>query len=172
MQDDFPINAVIPSVRQALIKDNTVILQAPPGAGKSTVLPLALLDLPLLSGKKILMLEPRRLAARAVSWRLAEQLGEIPGQTCGYRIRFESKVSINTRIEVVTEGILTLGQTVEFAIGATDVNPRHQPVADHHQGSNRPADGDYAVLSDLRGEDLRLERDEKHEGVKRHQHDE
>lgn len=107
MRDDFPINAVIPSVREALTSGNTVILQAPPGAGKSTVLPLALLDLPFLSGKKILMLEPRRLAARAVCWRLAEQLGEIPGQTSGYRIRFESKVGINTRIEVVTEGILT-----------------------------------------------------------------
>ncbi len=83
------------------------MLTAPPGAGKSTVLPLALLDAPWLRGRSILMLEPRRLAARAVAARMAQQLGEALGETVGYRIRFESKVSARTRIEVLTEGILT-----------------------------------------------------------------
>lgn len=107
MPEIFPITIVIPSVKKSLAENNTIILQAPPGAGKSTVLPLALLEEPWLEGKKILMLEPRRLAARAVAWRLAEQLGEEPGGTVGYRIRFESRISNRTRIEVVTEGILT-----------------------------------------------------------------
>ena len=107
MSHQFPITPVIPSVKKSLTENNTVILQAPPGAGKSTVLPLALLDESWLEGKKILLLEPRRLAARAVSGRLAEQLQQSPGETVGYRIRFESKVGKLTRIEVVTEGMLT-----------------------------------------------------------------
>ncbi|HNP48693.1 MAG TPA: ATP-dependent helicase HrpB, partial [Bacteroidia bacterium] len=107
MHSNFPIHDVLPLVQKTLAENNTVILQAPPGAGKSTILPLALMDQPWLTGKKILLLEPRRLAARAVSWRLAEQLNEEPGATIGYRIRFETKVGPMTRIEIVTEGILT-----------------------------------------------------------------
>lgn len=107
MHSNFPIHDVLPLVQKTLAVNNTVILQAPPGAGKSTILPLALMDQPWLTGKKILLLEPRRLAARAVSWRLAEQLKEEPGATIGYRIRFETKVGPMTRIEIVTEGILT-----------------------------------------------------------------
>lgn len=79
----------------------------PPGAGKTTRVPLALLHEPWLAGQTILMLEPRRLAARAAAERLASELGEKVGETVGYRIRLDSKVGPNTRIEVVTEGILT-----------------------------------------------------------------
>jgi ATP-dependent helicase HrpB len=105
--DTLPIYAIVEELRQALQKRSTVILQAPPGAGKSTVLPLQLLNEKWLQGKKIIMLEPRRLAAKAVAHRLAEHLGELPGKTVGYRIRFEQKISKDTRIEIVTEGILT-----------------------------------------------------------------
>jgi len=107
MSEPLPIFEIIPALKETLAKHTTAILQAPPGAGKSTVLPLQLLEEVWLSGKKILMLEPRRLAARAVANRLAEQLGESAGETVGYRIRFESRVGKNSRIEILTEGILT-----------------------------------------------------------------
>lgn len=103
----LPINEVIPDVRGVLTRENNLILGAPPGAGKSTLLPLALMDEPWLKGKKIIMLEPRRLAARTIAMRMASLLGEDVGQRVGYRIRFDNKVSKQTCIEVVTEGILT-----------------------------------------------------------------
>ena len=103
----LPINDVLSEAKKLLQENNTLILQAPPGAGKSTVLPLALLKEPWLEGKKIILLEPRRLATRSVAERMAESLGETVGETVGYRIRFEHKVSKKTKIEVVTEGILT-----------------------------------------------------------------
>jgi ATP-dependent helicase HrpB len=103
----LPIDAVLPALRSALFERNEIVLEAPPGAGKTTRVPLALLDEPWLSGQRILMLEPRRLAARAAAERLAAEYGESVGETVGYRIRLESKVSSRTRIEVVTEGILT-----------------------------------------------------------------
>ncbi|MES2819404.1 MAG: ATP-dependent helicase HrpB [Pseudomonadota bacterium] len=102
----LPIDAVLPALRQALRNRHEAVLEAPPGAGKTTRVPLALLDEPWLAGQSILMLEPRRLAARAAAERLAEQLGEAVGETVGYRIRLESRVGPRTRIEVVTEGIL------------------------------------------------------------------
>lgn len=102
----LPINDAIPDLLAALRASGHAVLQAPPGAGKTTVVPLALLKAGLTNGK-ILMLEPRRLAARAAAERMAETLGEATGQTVGYRVRGESKVSKTTRIEVVTEGILT-----------------------------------------------------------------
>ncbi|MFM2136567.1 MAG: hypothetical protein RL021_1967 [Bacteroidota bacterium] len=114
--DKLPIHDVIPALKKALVEENTAVLQAPPGAGKSTVLPLHLLEEPWLNGKKILMLEPRRLAAKAVAWRLAEQLGEEPGDTVGYRIRFENRIGKSTRIEIVTEGILTRMLQVDNAL--------------------------------------------------------
>jgi ATP-dependent helicase HrpB len=98
---------IIPQLRETMQRKNLVILQAPPGAGKSTILPLHLLDEPWLAGKKMIMLEPRRLAAKSVANRMASLLNEEAGKTVGYRIRFESCVSSSTRIEVVTEGILT-----------------------------------------------------------------
>ncbi|WLI13332.1 MULTISPECIES: ATP-dependent helicase HrpB [Pseudomonas] len=103
----LPIDEVLPALREALATRHEAVLEAPPGAGKTTRVPLALLDEPWLAGQTILMLEPRRLAARAAAERLASELGEKVGETVGYRIRLDSKVGPNTRIEVVTEGILT-----------------------------------------------------------------
>ncbi|CAH0650611.1 ATP-dependent RNA helicase HrpB [Pseudomonas sp. Nvir] len=103
----LPIDAALPALRQALQTRDEAVLEAPPGAGKTTRVPLALLHEPWLAGQTILMLEPRRLDARAAAERLASELGEQVGQTVGYRIRLDSKVGPGTRIEVVTEGILT-----------------------------------------------------------------
>ncbi|MBJ7428382.1 MAG: ATP-dependent helicase HrpB [Bacteroidia bacterium] len=94
-------------VKNHLANNNTLIVNAPPGAGKSTLLPLTLLDENWLAGKKIIMLEPRRLAAKTIATRMAELWGDKVGETIGYRIRFENRVSAQTKIEVVTEGILT-----------------------------------------------------------------
>lgn len=104
---DLPVTEIISEVRKHLSEQNTLIVNAPPGAGKSTLLPLALLEEEWLAGKKIIMLEPRRLAARTIAARMASLLGEEVAQTVGYRIRFENKVSSKTKLEVVTEGILT-----------------------------------------------------------------
>ncbi|MEW7976559.1 MAG: ATP-dependent helicase HrpB [Candidatus Sedimenticola endophacoides] len=104
--DALPINTVLPELRSALERPGAVVLAAPPGSGKTTLVPLRLLGEPWLTGR-ILMLEPRRLAARAAAARMAELLGEAPGGRVGYRVRFDSRVSAATRIEVVTEGILT-----------------------------------------------------------------
>ncbi|MFY0685810.1 MAG: ATP-dependent helicase HrpB [Cyclobacteriaceae bacterium] len=104
---DLPIVEVVDEIINELKNNNTLLLHAPPGAGKSTLVPLTLLDQTWLKGKKILMLEPRRLAARTIALRMADILGEKPGKTIGYRIRFETCVSEQTKIEVVTEGILT-----------------------------------------------------------------
>ena len=104
---DLPITEVIGEIQEHLKKSNTLILNAPPGAGKSTLLPLALFQESWLKEQKIIMLEPRRLAAKSIASRLAFLLGETVGETVGYRIRFESKISKNTRIEIITEGILT-----------------------------------------------------------------
>lgn len=103
----FPITPLLPEIRASLAAHPRLVLEAPPGAGKTTQVPLALLGEAWLAGGKVLMLEPRRIAARAAAQFMARQLGEEVGQTVGYRIRFESKVSAATRIEVVTEGILT-----------------------------------------------------------------
>ena len=103
----LPILDALPALNAALAERNVAVLEAPPGAGKSTVVPLALLDAGWLSTKRILMLEPRRVAARAVAQRMAETLGEMTGATVGYRTRTDTRVGPDTRIEVVTEGILT-----------------------------------------------------------------
>ena len=104
---DLPIKEALPALLDALIARPAVLLEAPPGAGKSTVAPLALLAAPWLKGQMILMLEPRRIAARAVAMRMAALLGEPIGRTVGFRTRLETRVGRETRIEVVTEGILT-----------------------------------------------------------------
>jgi len=102
----LPIDPVLPDLVAALSTNGRAVLQAPPGAGKTTRVPLALLEAGCVPGR-ILMLEPRRLAARAAAERMAETLGEAVGQTIGYRVRGDSKVGKATRVEVVTEGILT-----------------------------------------------------------------
>ena len=102
----LPIGAALPALKDALERRGAAVLEAPPGAGKTTLVPLALLDASWLAGKKIVMLEPRRLAARAAARRMAQMLGEEVGATVGFRTRLETRVSARTRIEVITEGIL------------------------------------------------------------------
>jgi ATP-dependent helicase HrpB len=103
----FPITPLLPDVVRSLAAHPRLVLEAPPGAGKTTQVPLALLDAPWLAGRRIVMLEPRRLAARSAAAFMARQLDDAVGGTVGYRIRFDSRVSARTRVEVVTEGILT-----------------------------------------------------------------
>ncbi|SMF52173.1 ATP-dependent helicase HrpB [Alteromonadaceae bacterium Bs31] len=103
----LPINEILVQIKQALIEKNELVIEAPPGAGKTSTVPLALLDAPWRGSKKILMLEPRRVAARSAAERLASLLGEKPGHRVGYTIRLEKKTSKHTCIEVLTEGVLT-----------------------------------------------------------------
>jgi ATP-dependent helicase HrpB len=103
----LPIDESLPALRSALATRNAVVLQAPPGAGKTTRVPLALLDAPWLAGRRMLMLEPRRIAARAAARRMASMLGEQVGASIGFRVRGETRVGARTRVEVVTEGVLT-----------------------------------------------------------------
>ncbi|WP_137701556.1 ATP-dependent helicase HrpB [Marimonas lutisalis] len=118
MDTNLPISQALPPLIDALRAQGRAVLQAPPGAGKTTVVPLALLQAGLVSGR-IVMLEPRRLAARAAAERMAETLGEAPGETVGYRIRGETKVGKSTKIEVVTEGILT--RMIQSDPGLSDI---------------------------------------------------
>jgi len=104
---ELPITAVIPELISALAATDAVVLLAPPGAGKTTAVPLALLDQPWLQGQKILMLEPRRIAAKSAALRLSHNIGQNIGQRIGFRMRMQSKVSADTQLEVITEGILT-----------------------------------------------------------------
>lgn len=103
---DLPALQAMPALRQALASPGCAVLAAPPGSGKTTVVPLALLDEPWLAGQRIVMLEPRRLAARASAARMASLLGESVGDTVGYQVRFERRIGPRTRIEVITEGLL------------------------------------------------------------------
>ncbi|MFZ2753234.1 MAG: ATP-dependent helicase HrpB, partial [Lysobacteraceae bacterium] len=135
----FPIAELMPEIRRTLETGTRLVLEAPPGAGKTTQVPLALLDADWLCGRRIVMLEPRRVAARAAAQFMAKQLGEAVGDTVGYRIRFENKVTAKTRIEVVTEGILTrmlqddpalgeggLGEGGQQAVGAILFDEFHE----------------------------------------------
>jgi ATP-dependent helicase HrpB len=107
VKSGLPIDEALTPLTDALAADTSAVLEAPPGAGKSTVVPLALAAEPWARGKRLIVLEPRRLAARAIAQRMAQTLGESAGQTVGYRMRLETRVSAATRIEVVTEGVLT-----------------------------------------------------------------
>ena len=104
---DLPVRHVLPELSEALARHRTALLQAPPGAGKTTLVPIALMNESWLEGKKIVMLEPRRLAARGAAWRIADLLNDKVGGVVGYRMRGETNVGRETRIEVVTEGVLT-----------------------------------------------------------------
>jgi ATP-dependent helicase HrpB len=107
VKSGLPIDEILPALCAALTRHRNAVVEAPPGAGKSTVVPIALLDEPWVRGRKIIMLEPRRLATRAVAARMASTLGEAAGETVGYRMRQETRVGKRTRIEVVTEGVFT-----------------------------------------------------------------
>lgn len=104
---DLPVQSILAPLRQALAEGRDAVLVAPPGSGKTTLVPLALREAPWLRGRKILVLEPRRIAARAAAWRMADLLGEDPGGTVGYQVRLERRESAQTRILVLTEGLLT-----------------------------------------------------------------
>lgn len=104
---ELPVADALPALREALARGRAAVLRAEPGAGKTTLVPVALLDEPWLAGRKIVMLEPRRLAARAAARRIAWLLGEEVGGVVGHRVRFDTRVGPRTRIEVVTEGVLT-----------------------------------------------------------------
>ena len=143
----LPIDAVLPALRQALENRDEAVLEAPPGAGKTTRVPLALLNEGWLAGQTILMLEPRRLAARAAAERLASELGEKVGETVGYRIRLDSKVGPKTRIEVVTEGILTRRLQADPALEGVGL----LIFDEYHE---RSLDADLALALSLNGREL------------------
>jgi ATP-dependent helicase HrpB len=152
--DSLPIQEALPRLRAALTQHRAVVLQAPPGAGKSTGVPLALLNESWLQGRKIVMLEPRRLAARAVATRMASQLNESVGRTVGYRTRLDSKVSKDTRIEVVTEGILTRRLQNDAALEDTAI-----VIFDEFHERSLQADFGLALCLDVQEslrEDLKL----------------
>ena len=107
INQDLPVSDVLNELKEALGKNDQVVLQAPPGAGKTTLVPLALMDESWLGHNKIVMLEPRRIATRAAAHRMAELINEQPGQTVGYAMRLESRMGAATKIQVITEGILT-----------------------------------------------------------------
>lgn len=138
---------------QTLATNNAAVLVAPPGAGKTTRVPLALLDAPWLKGKKIIMLEPRRIAARASAERMAKTLGERAGETVGYRVRFGSKVSRATRIEVVTEGIFArqiLDDPELGGIAAVLFDEFHERSLDADVGLALARDAQTGLREDLR----------------------
>jgi ATP-dependent helicase HrpB len=149
----LPIEEALPALRAALAARRNVVLQAPPGAGKSTVVPLVLLAEPWAGGRKLLMLEPRRLAARAVAQRMAFTLGEPVGRTVGYRMRFDTRVSRDTRIEVVTEGVLTRMLQTDPALEGTGIvlfDEFHERSLQADLGLALALDAQAAVAPELR----------------------
>ena len=153
MRDPLPIDEALPALRAAIAARGMAVLQAPPGAGKTTVVPLDLLASGLITGR-IVMLEPRRLAARAAAERMAATLGEAVGQRIGYRIRGEARVSRDTRVEVVTEGILT--RMIQFDPGLEGVGCL---IFDEFHERSLNADLGLALALEIRGalrEDLVL----------------
>jgi len=149
----LPIDAVLDDLARALVSRNVAVLVAPPGAGKTTRVPLALLDAPWSANKKIIVLEPRRIAARASAERMAQTLGEKVGQTVGYRVRFGSKVSRATRIEVVTEGIFSrqiLDDPELNGVAAVLFDEFHERSLDADLGLALARDAQTGLREDLR----------------------
>ncbi|WP_341363427.1 ATP-dependent helicase HrpB [Thalassospira sp. SN3W] len=149
----LPIDAVLPDLCTVLETGINAVLQAPPGAGKTTKVPLALLERAWRNDQKIVMLEPRRLAARAAARRMAQLLGESVGETVGYRVRFDSKVSARTRIEVVTEGILVrmIQDDPELSgIGCVIFDEFHERSLDADLGLALARETQTALRDDLR----------------------
>jgi ATP-dependent helicase HrpB len=149
----LPIDAVLDDLSRALAANNAAVLVAPPGAGKTTRVPLALLDEPWIGKNKIIVLEPRRLAARASAERMANTLGERVGDTVGYRVRFGSKVSRSTRIEVVTEGIFSrqiLDDPELTGVAAVLFDEFHERSLDADLGLALARDAQTGLREDLR----------------------
>ena len=149
----LPIDAVLDELARTLAGNNAAVLVAPPGAGKTTRVPLALLDAPWLKGKKIIVLEPRRIAARASAQRMAHTLAERVGETVGYRVRFGSKVSRATRIEVVTEGIFSrqiLDDPELSGVAAVLFDEFHERSLDADLGLALARDAQLGLREDLR----------------------
>jgi ATP-dependent RNA helicase HrpB len=149
----LPIDVVLDELGRTLADRNTAVLVAPPGAGKTTRVPLALLDAPWLKDKKIIMLEPRRIAARASAERMARTLGERAGETVGYRVRFGSKISRATRIEVVTEGIFSrqiLDDPELSGVAAVLFDEFHERSLDADLGLALARDAQTGLREDLR----------------------
>ena len=149
----LPIDAVLDDLAQTLDGHNAAVLVAPPGAGKTTRVPLALLDAPWARGKKIVVLEPRRIAARASAERMAHTLGERVGETVGYRVRFGSKISRATRIEVVTEGIFSrqiLADPELNGVAAVLFDEFHERSLDADLGLALARDAQTGLREDLR----------------------
>ena len=149
----LPIDAVLDQLARALADGNAAVLVAPPGAGKTTRVPLALLDAPWAAKKKIIMLEPRRIAARASAERMAKTLGERVGETVGYRVRFGTKVSRATRIEVVTEGIFSrqiLDDPELSGVAAVLFDEFHERSLDADLGLALARDAQVGLREDLR----------------------
>ncbi|MFB6446706.1 ATP-dependent helicase HrpB [Bradyrhizobium tunisiense] len=149
----LPIDAVLDDLSRTLEASNAAVLVAPPGAGKTTRVPLALLDAPWAKGKKIIVLEPRRIAARASADRMAKSLGERAGETVGYRVRFGSKISRATRIEVVTEGIFIrqiLDDPELSGVAAILFDEFHERSLDADMGLALARDAQTGLREDLR----------------------
>jgi ATP-dependent helicase HrpB len=149
----LPIDAVLDELSRTLETHNAAVLVAPPGAGKTTRVPLALLDAPWAKGKKIIVLEPRRIAARASADRMAKSLGERAGETVGYRVRFGSKITRATRIEVVTEGIFTrqiLDDPELSGVAAILFDEFHERSLDADLGLALARDAQLGLREDLR----------------------
>ncbi|UPK27515.1 ATP-dependent helicase HrpB [Bradyrhizobium sp. 195] len=149
----LPIDAVLDDLSRTLGASNAAVLVAPPGAGKTTRVPLALLDAPWARDKKIIVLEPRRIAARASADRMAKSLGERAGETVGYRVRFGSKISRATRIEVVTEGIFTrqiLDDPELSGVAAILFDEFHERSLDADMGLALARDAQTGLREDLR----------------------
>ncbi|HTM79485.1 ATP-dependent helicase HrpB [Asticcacaulis sp.] len=149
----LPVTEIYTPLKDWLADNTTALIIAPPGAGKTTGVPLALLDAPWLTGQRIILLEPRRLAARAAAARMAETLGEPVGQTVGFRVRGESKVSGKTRIEVVTEGIFSrkiLDDPSLEGVGAVIFDEFHERSLDADLGLAFARDAQNVLRDDLR----------------------
>ncbi|GMO12352.1 ATP-dependent helicase HrpB [Bradyrhizobium sp. TM233] len=149
----LPIDTVLDDLSRTLEAHNAAVLVAPPGAGKTTRVPLALLDAPWARAKKIIVLEPRRIAARASADRMAKSLGERAGETVGYRVRFGSKISRTTRIEVVTEGIFTrqiLDDPELSGVAAVLFDEFHERSLDADMGLALARDAQTGLREDLR----------------------
>jgi ATP-dependent helicase HrpB len=155
----FPIDPLLPQICDSLEKHPRLVLEAPPGAGKTTRVPPALLDASWLGGRRIVMLEPRRVAARAAAMFMAKARGEAVGETVGYRIRFENKVSAATRIEVVTEGILTRMIQDDPELGGSGPEGIGALLFDEFHERHLAADLGLALALDVQAglrEDLRI----------------